>query len=95
MKTEIEKRQDKAWRLLSEMFATTTCPRRHRVYTEDHCPWQSADALFELVGTIPSTDRTPGGRAVWRLTRPDVKKLPNETDNVPYWSDSRGTGGAL
>lgn len=89
---ESTKREIKALQLLNEMFGATEQPRRHRVWTKEHTPFPTLDDLIEVAGHIPSTERTSGGRAVWRLTRPDVSKLPNKTDNAPFWSRSMGRG---
>lgn len=88
MHNEVTKRELKALTLLNEMFNTHERPRRHRVWTLSDSPFQTLEDLIEVAGHLPSTERTSGGRAVWRLTRPDVKRLPNKTDNKPYWSRS-------
>ncbi len=90
--SEATRREYKALQLLNEMFGTTTQPRRHRVWTSEATPFPTLDALISVAGNIPSTERTSGGRAVWRLTRPDVSKLPDHANNAPYWSKSMGRG---
>ncbi len=89
---ESTRRELKALQLLNEMFGTTTQPRRHRVWTDQQTPFRTLDDLYDVAGRIPSTERTSGGRAVWRLTRPDVGQLPDMANNAPYWCRSMGRG---
>lgn len=92
MNDEYIKRETKALTLLNEMFGTTVMPRRHRVFTSEATPFPTLTELWEVAGRLPSTARTAGGRPVYRLTRPDVRKLPNTTDNAPRWVKDLGRG---
>lgn len=89
---EYVRRETKALKLLNEMFDTGTMPRRHRVFTQDPTPFPTLTELYEVAGRLPSIARTPGGRPVWRLTRPNVHALPNTTDNAPHWVRDLGRG---
>lgn len=79
-------REAKALRLLNEMFNRTNQPRRHRVFTLSDTPFRTREDLIAVAGRLPSIARTPGGRAVYRLTRRYLDELPNITDNKPYWA---------
>ncbi len=89
---ERTRREMKALQLLNEMFNATEQPRRHRVWTSDHSPFQTLDDLIAVAGHLPSTERTPGGRPVYRLTRPNVRALPDTGDNAPRWVRDLGRG---